>query len=61
MNERLRKMLRFGIVERTVFGEKPPLEVVYGLTPFGRRFMGILDQVRQLQATIDDAHLPAPD
>ncbi len=61
MNERLRKMVRFGIVERTVFGAKPPLEVVYVLTPFGRRFMGILDEVRQLQASIDDAHLPAPD
>jgi DNA-binding HxlR family transcriptional regulator len=24
MNERLRKMTRFGILQRTVFGEKPP-------------------------------------
>lgn len=61
MNERLRKMVRFGIVERTVFGEKPPLEVLYVLTPFGRRFMGILDEVRQLQSAIDDATIPAPD
>jgi DNA-binding HxlR family transcriptional regulator len=61
MNERLRKMVRFGIVERTVFGDKPPLEVVYELTPFGRRFMGILDEVRQLQAAIDGATLPAPE
>ena len=53
MNERLRKMVRFGIVERTVFGDKPPLEVVYVLTPFGRRFVGILDEVRKLQAAID--------
>ena len=61
MNERLRKMLRFGIVERTVFGDKPPLEVVYVLTPFGRRFVGILDEVRKLQAAIDEAAMPAPD
>ena len=61
MNERLRKMVRFGIVERTVFGEMPPLEVLYVLTPFGRRFMGILDEVRQLQSAIDDATIPAPD
>ena len=27
MNERWRKMLRFGIVERTVQGERPPVEV----------------------------------
>jgi DNA-binding HxlR family transcriptional regulator len=53
MNERLRKMLRFGIVERAVFGEKPPVEVEYSLTLFGRRFMGILDEVRRLQEAMD--------
>lgn len=53
MNERLRKMLRFGIARRTVFGEKPPLEVEYTLTPFGLRFMGIIEEVRRLQETVD--------
>ncbi|MBK8179461.1 MAG: helix-turn-helix transcriptional regulator [Planctomycetes bacterium] len=53
MNERLRKMLRFGIVSRTVFGDKPPLEVEYVLTPFGRRFMGIIEEVRRLQEAVD--------
>lgn len=53
MNERWRKMLRFGIVRRTVIGEKPPLEVEYRLTPFGRRFLGILDEVRRLQEAMD--------
>jgi DNA-binding HxlR family transcriptional regulator len=53
MNERLRKMTRFGIVGRTVFGEKPPIEVEYLLTPFGRRFLRILDEVRQLQEALD--------
>jgi len=53
MNERLRKMLRFGIVRRTVFGEKPPVEVDYVLTPFGRRFIGIIEEVRRLQAAVD--------
>lgn len=55
MNERLRKMLRFGILERTVLGEKPPVEVNYVLTPFGRRFVGILDEVRRLQEAVDSA------
>jgi DNA-binding HxlR family transcriptional regulator len=55
MNERWRKMIRFGIVQRTVFGEKPPVEVEYVLTPFGRRFMGILDEVRRLQEAVDNA------
>jgi DNA-binding HxlR family transcriptional regulator len=53
MNERLRKMMSFGIVKRTVFGEKPPVEVEYRLTPFGRRFMKILDAVRGLQEEVD--------
>ncbi|MBE0565919.1 MAG: helix-turn-helix transcriptional regulator [Krumholzibacteria bacterium] len=53
MNERLRKMLRFGIVRRTVHGEKPPVEVEYVLTPFGRRFIGIIDEVRRLQEAVD--------
>lgn len=61
MNERLRKMVRLGIVERTVFGNKPPLEVVYVLPPFGRRFMGILDEVGQLQAALDGTTVPAPE
>jgi DNA-binding HxlR family transcriptional regulator len=54
MNERLRKMLRFGIVRRTVFGDKPPVEVDYVLTPFGRRFIGIIEEVRRLQAAVDN-------
>jgi DNA-binding HxlR family transcriptional regulator len=53
MNERLRKMTRFGILERTVFGEKPPVEVEYRLTDFGRRFMGILDAVQRPQDAVD--------
>lgn len=53
MNERLRKMLRFGIVKRTVFGDKPPVEVEYTLTPFGRRFIGIIEEVRRLQEAVD--------
>lgn len=57
LNERLRKMLRFGILERVVRGEKPPLEVEYRLTPFGRRFVRILDEVRRLQDAVDAGEL----
>ncbi|HEX7121733.1 MAG TPA: helix-turn-helix domain-containing protein [Gemmatimonadaceae bacterium] len=53
MNERWRKMLRFGIVTRTVCGDKPPVEVEYRLTPFGQRFLTILDEVRRLQEAVD--------
>ena len=53
MNERWRKMIRFGIMRRRVFGLKPPVEVEYQLTPFGRRFLKILDEVRRLQEAVD--------
>ncbi|MEO8922616.1 MAG: winged helix-turn-helix transcriptional regulator [Caldimonas sp.] len=53
MNERLHKMTRFGILQRTIFGEKPPVEVEYRLTPFGLRFMAILEEVRRLQEAVD--------
>jgi DNA-binding HxlR family transcriptional regulator len=53
MNERLRKMIRFGVLQRTVFGEKPPIQVEYHLTPFGSRFMRIIEEVRQLQEAVD--------
>ena len=53
MNERWRKLVRYGIVRRTVFGDRPPIEVEYSLTPFGRRFTAILDEVRHLQDAVD--------
>lgn len=59
LNERLRKMIRFGMVQRIVCGDKPPIEVEYRLTPFGTQFMRILDEVRRLQAAVDDGTLAA--
>jgi DNA-binding HxlR family transcriptional regulator len=53
MNERRRKMLRFEIARRIARGEKPLVEVVYHLTPFGRRFLKILDEARKLQKAVD--------
>jgi DNA-binding HxlR family transcriptional regulator len=47
LNERLRKLLRFGIIEREVFAEVPP-RVEYRLTPFGRRFDGVLREIELL-------------
>jgi DNA-binding HxlR family transcriptional regulator len=61
MNERLQKMMRFGIVNRTVFGEKPPIEVEYLLTPLGQRFMRIIEEVRRLQEAIDRGSLSKRD
>ncbi len=58
MNERLRKMLRLGILDRTVCGEKPPVEVHYRLTPFGRRFLRIIREVQRLQEAVNACRVP---
>jgi DNA-binding HxlR family transcriptional regulator len=50
LNERLRKLLRFGIIDREVFAEVPP-RVEYRLTSFGRKFDGVLREI----ALLDEA------
>lgn len=51
LNERLRKLVRFGLLERQVFAEAPP-RVEYRLTAYGRRFGRLLDDIRSLQSEI---------
>ncbi len=53
LNERLRKLTRFGIVSRRVYGEKPPVKVEYRLTPFGERVGRIVEEIGRLQQEID--------
>lgn len=48
LNERLLKMLRFGIMEKLSYPEIPP-RVEYRLTDFGRRFLKVIDAVESLQ------------
>ena len=48
LNERLRKLQRYGIVSRTAYPEVPP-RVEYALTPFGRKFVQVLDGVAALE------------
>lgn len=57
MYQRLGKLTRFGILSRKVFGEKPPVEVEYSLTPFGKRFLRILEEVRRVQEEWDSGAL----
>ena len=52
LNECLRKNLEFGILEKQVFQELPP-RVEYRVTPFGERFMGILEQLESLQQELE--------
>lgn len=54
LNERLRKLVRFGILEKKSYAESPP-RVEYCLTPFGERFSRLMDEVEVLQSEIDRA------
>ena len=51
LNERLRKLVRFGIAERKVFPVVPP-HVEYRLTTFGRKFISALRGLEKLQAEL---------
>jgi DNA-binding HxlR family transcriptional regulator len=52
LNERLRKLVRFGILEKRSYAESPP-RVEYWLTPFGERFSALMDGVERLQLELD--------
>jgi DNA-binding HxlR family transcriptional regulator len=43
--------VRFGIRGRQAFAEVPP-RVEYRLTPFGRRFGRLIDDIRQLESEL---------
>lgn len=51
LNECLRKNLEFGIIERIAYNEVPP-RVEYMVTPFGTKFIRILDELEKLQGEI---------
>ena len=46
------RMVGLGVLERVVFAEVPP-RVEYRLTPFGERFLPILDSIDALQRELD--------
>ena len=53
LNERLTKLVRFGILDKASFAEVPP-RVEYRMTAFGNKFIKLLDEVERLQRTLDD-------
>jgi DNA-binding HxlR family transcriptional regulator len=48
LNERLKKLLRFGIIERQMFAEVPP-RVEYRLTTFGKRFNSVIAHIAAIE------------
>ncbi|HJV11260.1 MAG TPA: helix-turn-helix domain-containing protein, partial [Burkholderiales bacterium] len=52
LNERLRKLVRFGVLQREAYAEVPP-RVEYCLTPFGEKFAVLMDGVERLQRELD--------
>jgi DNA-binding HxlR family transcriptional regulator len=49
LNERLSKLLRFGILSKQSYPEVPP-HVEYRLTAFGEQFADVLDRIAALDA-----------
>jgi DNA-binding HxlR family transcriptional regulator len=47
LNERLRKLTNYKILQRHAYPEIPP-RVEYYLTPFGEKFVGVLDDLIEL-------------
>uniref|UniRef100_UPI00321A642A winged helix-turn-helix transcriptional regulator n=1 Tax=Chryseobacterium sp. TaxID=1871047 RepID=UPI00321A642A len=41
----LKQLEQDGLVSRMVYGEKPPVKVVYSLTDFGQSFIPVLDAI----------------
>ena len=54
LNERLTKLVRFGILAKLSFAEVPP-RVEYRLTPFGEKFIRLIDEVDALQRSLQAA------
>ncbi|HSW52641.1 MAG TPA: helix-turn-helix domain-containing protein [Sulfuricaulis sp.] len=52
LNERLRKLQKYGILDKKSFPEVPP-RVEYALTPFGEKFSAVLDQIARLESDPD--------
>ena len=52
LNERLGKLVRYGILEKQAYPELPP-RVEYRFTAFGDKFVGVLDGIETLQREID--------
>jgi len=60
LNERLRKLVGYGVLRRKVFAEVPP-HVEYNLTDFGRKFVEVLDTIESLERELCETNSPLPE
>lgn len=54
LNERLSKLVRYGILDKASFAEVPP-RVEYRISPFGSQFIRLIDEVDLLQHSLSEA------
>ena len=54
LNERLAKLMRFGILDKVSFAVVPP-HVEYHMTEFGEQFTKVLGEVDRLQRALEKA------
>lgn len=52
LNERLRKLQHFGLIDKRSYAEIPP-RVEYSITGLGLQFGKLLDDINQLQSQLD--------
>lgn len=52
LNERLKKLVNYGIIRRNAYPEIPP-RVEYELTLFGKKFVNILEEIEKLDRELD--------
>ena len=57
LNERLAKLVRFGILDKESFAELPP-RVEYRLTAFGLEFCSLLDGIEALERKLAAGSVP---
>jgi DNA-binding HxlR family transcriptional regulator len=51
LNERLSKLVRYGVLDKVAYPEVPP-RVEYHMTPFGTRLNTVLDAIDELQEEV---------
>lgn len=55
LNSCLQRNVEFGILDKLTFSEIPP-RVEYKVTPFGTKFIHIIDELEKLQVEIENDH-----